>query len=185
MRSSTLPSYLRRLALAAVFALLAPAAALARPPEVATELGRAQLLGSAQYQVLAWPVFEAQLWSQHQHFTWDRRFALSLTYRRAISVDQLVSRSVEGMAARSRLSSPQALSAELRNCFSDVAPGDRITGVSLDEHTARFYLNGRQRCEIRWPGFRRAFFGIWLEARGADRAFSAQLRGATATRTSF
>lgn len=168
-----------------MFTLLTPAAALARPPEVATELGQAQLLGSAQYRVLAWPVFEAELWSQHQHFSWDRTFALSLTYRRGISVDELVSRSVEGMAERSRLSSPQALSAALRDCFSDVSPGDRITGVSLDEQTARFYLNGRQRCEIRWPGFRRAFFGIWLEGRGADRAFSTRLRGARHTRNSF
>jgi Chalcone isomerase-like len=163
------------------FALLAPTAALARPPEVATELAQAQMLGSARYQVLAWQVFEAQLWSQHQSFDWDRPFALSLTYRRAISVDQLVSRSVEGMAARTRLSSQQRLAAELRTCFADVSPGDRITGVSLSENTARFYLNGRQRCEISWPGFRRAFFGIWLDATGSDRTFSAQLRGAART----
>lgn len=176
------PNSVRQLGLAVLVALattlLCPATAYARHPEIATELGQARMHGASSYQVLAWPVFDAELWSGQPRFTWDAPFALSLTYRRDFTREALVSRSVSGMSDRARISSPEALSERLRGCFADVRAGDRFTGVSLGADTARFYLNGRRTCEITWPGFSRAFFGIWLDARGADRSFSARLRGA-------
>ena len=81
------------------------------------------------------------------------------------------------MAERTPLSSRDRLDRLLRTCFSNVRSGDRFTGVSLSADEARFYLNGRQTCEISWPGFREAFFGIWLDARGGDRAWSDRLTG--------
>jgi hypothetical protein len=40
------------------------------------------------------------------------------------------------------------------------------------------YYNGAQRCDVNWPGFRRTFFGIWLDGRdGRAAVLSAQLRG--------
>lgn len=176
------PNTVQQLVLAVVVALVTtlvcPATAYARHPEIASELGAAHMHGASSYQVLAWPVFDAELWSDQQRFSWDAPFALSLTYRRDFTREALVSRSVSGMSERTRISSPEALSARLRGCFADVRAGDRFTGVSLGANTARFYLNGRRTCEITWPGFSRAFFGIWLDARGADRNFSARLRGA-------
>lgn len=137
------------------------------------------MLGASRYQVLAWPVFDAELWSPQSRFSWNEPFALSLTYRRDIEAEALVSRSLSGMAERTRLGSREDLAARLRACFADVRAGDRFTGLSLSSDSARFYLNGRRTCDISWPGFRRAFFGIWLDARGADRAFSARLTGAS------
>lgn len=162
----------------AVLALtLWPRAAQALPDEIMTELGDAQMLGASRYQVLAWRVFDAELWSRESRFSWERPFALSLVYHRAIDADALVNRSLSGMAERASLNSREALAARLRACFRDVRAGDRFTGVSLTTDGARFYLNGRRTCDLEWPGFRRAFFGIWLDARGADRAFSTRLVG--------
>lgn len=164
-------------ALLACALLIWPGVASARYPELGNELGAYRMLGSARYQVLAWTVFDAELWAQQDRFSWDQPFALSLTYRRNISEADLVSRSLNGMAERTQLGSRERLEALLRTCFADVRAGDRFTGVSLGADQARFYLNGRQTCEVSWPGFRQAFFGIWLDARGADRPFSAQLTG--------
>jgi hypothetical protein len=47
----------------------------------------------------------------------------------------------------------------------------------MGPNSARFYFNGVQRCEVEWPSFRRAFFGIWLDAQGEARALSVRLRG--------
>jgi hypothetical protein len=160
--------------------LIKPGFAFAPHPEVRAEFDRPQRHGEARYTVLAWPVFDAELWSEASAFSWDRPFALSLTYRRDIEADALLSRSISGMAGRSRLDAPEQLTGLLRTCFADVRAGDRFTGVSLDANRARFYLNGRQTCEMSWPGFRRAFFGIWLDGRGGNRGFSARLtRGAS------
>lgn len=154
-----------------------PGTASARHPEIAAELGASRMLGEARFQVLAWPVFDAELWSAQSAFSWDRPFALSLTYKRDIDGDALVARSVNSMAERTRIDQREPLTALLRDCFADVRTGDRFTGVSLDADRARFFLNGRQTCDVSWPGFRRAFFGIWLDARGRDRAFSTRLTG--------
>ncbi len=67
----------------------------------------------------------------------------------------------------------EPLRRELETCFADVEPGDRITGVSEGPHEARFYFNGEATCVVERRGFRRGFFGIWLERGDA----SAQLMG--------
>lgn len=174
----SLRAWTLRAPILALAVLACPATALARHPEVIAELGTAERLGEARYHVLAWPVFDAELWAREDAFSWDRPFALSLTYRREISANDLVSRSLSGVAERARLESNDRLATLLRSCFANVQPNDRFTGVSLNQDLARFYLNGRQTCEITWPGFRRAFFGIWLDAPGRDRALSARLTGA-------
>lgn len=170
----------RLLALTILLALTTtsvPALARTGHPEIASELGPARMLGASRYQVLAWSVFDAELWSANHRFSWDEPFAVSLTYRRDFERDALVARSVSGMAERAQIGSRQVLSERLRSCFADVRAGDRLTGVSLSADTARFFLNGRRTCDLTWPGFSRSFFGIWLDAQGEDRRFSARLRG--------
>lgn len=161
--------------------LFHPATALARHSEILAELGEPRMLGGARYSVLAWPVFDAQLWSQQSAFSWQHPFALSLTYQRDFRADALVARSLRGMSERTGDPPSDRLTALLHTCFEDVRVGDRFTGVSLDENRARFYLNARQTCEISWPGFRRVFFGIWLDGRGADSGFSSRLIGRNAS----
>jgi hypothetical protein len=126
-------------------------------------------------------MFDAALWSETGGFDWNERFALVLTYRRSFSAEALANRSLLEMSRRGAgdASSLRPLAAPLRACFADVSPGDRITGVSTGRNTARFYLNGRERCEVEWPNFRRSFFGIWLDASGRDRAASDELTGRT------
>lgn len=166
--------------LAALAALIITASpALARPLEVARALPEAQSVGQAPYRVLAFHVFDAELWADRAAFSWDRPFALSLTYQRSIPARAIINRTITEMTQRGA-GTPQSLEplrASLENCFADVRPGDRITGVSTGPSTARFYYNGVRRCEVEWTGFRRDFFGIWLDARGSQRAMSAQLRG--------
>ncbi len=153
--------------------------ALASPAEVARAMPGAQSVGQAPYRVLSFHVFDAELWAESAAFSWDRPFALSLTYKRSFSARAIVNRTITEMTQRGA-GTPQSLEplrASLQNCFADVRQGDRITGVSTGPNTARFYYNGARRCEVEWTGFRRDFFGIWLDARGSQRAMSAQLRG--------
>jgi hypothetical protein len=170
----TIRSILATLALA-----LTASPALASPAEVARALPEAQRVGQAPYRVLGFHVFDAELWAERAAFSWERPFAVSLTYQRSIPARAIVNRTITEMTQRGA-GTPQSLEplrARLQNCFADVRPGDRITGVSTGPNTARFYYNGARRCEVEWTGFRRDFFGIWLDARGSQRALSQQLRG--------
>ncbi len=171
---------MRRLVLSAItLVALGATPALARPAEVMRALPEAERVGAAQFRVLAQPVFDAELWSEAEAFSWDRPFALALTYRRALSGDALARRSIDEIAQRQGVSraSLAPLETQLSACFEDVRPGDRITGVSTGADTARFFYNNNAACTVRWPGFRRAFFGVWLDGQGARRSFSERLRG--------
>lgn len=156
--------------------------AAARPAEVGTALPGARMVGAATYEVLAIRLFNAELWNQSGTFSWERPFALSLTYERSAQASTLINRSIREMSSRGAGNARQLapLREQLERCFTNVARGDRFTGVSTGNETAVFYLNGAQRCEVRWPNFRRHFFGIWLAGRdGAAARISAQLRGET------
>ena len=164
----------------ATLALLTSSPAWARPPEVGRAMPGAERVGAAHYEVLSVRLFEAELWNESGAFSWESPFALSLTYQRAASASTLVNRSIREMSQRgagdARRLAP--LRAQLERCMPDVGRGDRITGVSTSANTARFFFNGAYRCDVRWPGFSRSFFGIWLAGRdGAAARISAQLRG--------
>jgi hypothetical protein len=166
------------LALASLAFLATPA--LAAPAEVNRALPGAELVGEASYEVLSVKLFDAELWNGSGDFSWERPFALALTYQRSARSETLLNRTIREMSSRgagnARALAP--LRSQLERCMPSVARGDRITGVSTGADTARFYFNGAHRCDVRWPGFRRSFFGIWLAGRdGAAARISAQLRG--------
>jgi hypothetical protein len=171
--------FVRGLLVAASASALFGAPAFARPFEVERSVPSAQQVGEARYHVLAWAIFDASLYAEGGSFAWERPFALTLTYRRSFSAQALASRTLVEMQRRGYGGAAELapLGRRLQACFADVAPGDRITGVSMGPNSARFYFNGAQRCEIEWPGFRRAFFGIWLDAQGEARTLSGRLRG--------
>lgn len=174
------PLLRRLIAIFAALTVLATGPALANPAEVGRALPGAQKVGEARYSMLAISLFRAELFTADGDFSWERPFALTLNYERAAPQSLLLNRSVREISQRGggTVASLAPLRARLAECFPNIAQGDRITGVSTSADTARFYHNGAQRCEIEWPGFRRQFFGIWLD--GRDRAsarLSAQLRG--------
>jgi hypothetical protein len=160
--------------------LLAAGPAFASPAEVARAIPNAQRVGEAHYRMLAIPLFHAELFATNGAFSWERPFALSLTYQRATRASALIDRAVREMSGRGagEVRTLGQLRAQLESCLPDLARGDRITGVSTGADSARFYHNGARRCDVRWPGFRRQFFGIWLAGRDGPAAqLSAQLRG--------
>lgn len=171
-----------RFALAALaFAGLSSVAA-ASPTEVSSALPGAQKVGEASYHMLAIHLFDAELFADGGAFSWDRPFAVTLTYARSARQSTLLNRTVSEMTGRGagNAQTLAPLRAQLARCFPNIARGDRVTGVSTGRDTARFYHNGAQRCDVNWPNFRRSFFGIWLDGReGRAAQLSAQLRGET------
>ncbi len=166
-------------AIAAIVMTFSLSFAEARPAEVARMLPNAEHVGEARYRLLAWTLFDAELWAEDGEFSWERPFALTLTYRRSFSARALANQTLKEMSRNGAgdASALAPLGERLRACFADVAPGDRITGFSSEPNTAGFFVNGVQRCVLEWPGIRRDLFGIWLDARGNAGRLSAQLRG--------
>ena len=130
-------------------------------------LPQGQAVGAGRMRYLLWDVFDATLWAQAgfrgaQYF--EHAFALELRYLRKLSAASLVESSLQEMRRIGTLESNKEAqwAAAMQSAFTDVLPGDRITGVHLPGVGARFYFNGRLRAKVDDVGFSRSFFGIWL-----------------------
>lgn len=145
----------------------------------------ARLLGRGDMSVFGFSIYSAQFWSPRliagQTPGADVPFALELTYRRAVSREDLVEASIKEI----RRLSPNPLSPalltrwewEMQQAFVDVRAGDRITGVYKPGEGARFYVGEKLQHVVRDVAFANAFFAIWLDPRTRNPELRAQLLG--------
>jgi len=136
-------------------------------------------IGHASFKKAVFHLYDASLCADEKPFSMDRSFSLTLDYKRSFKSSQLVKATIIEMVRISGREKSEftALIQPIKTCFPDVKKGDQITGVSLGENIARFYLNGAPSCEIEWDGFRSDFFGIWLSENTRTPRKSKLLRG--------
>jgi hypothetical protein len=180
------PALSRRRA-ALLLAALPLAAAASRapralPPEVASELRGAQLLGQAQLRYLGLHVYDIRLWGEPGASMRDLQsaaLALELEYARALDGQAIAERSLKEMQGLARIDAAQAERwlQQMRQIFPDVKKGDRITGVQHPAEAARFFVNAQPRGEVRDAEFTRLFFGIWLSPRTSQPKLREALLG--------
>lgn len=141
----------------------------------------AQIIGTGEFRMFGFDVYNARLWSATQPLASDQPFALELIYQRRISRDDLVQASVDEIKRLSgtSVSTGQlaAWEAQMQQAFVDVQAGTRITGVYLPGRGARFFVGQQLRYEIKDPAFARAFFDIWLDPRTSNPELRQQLLG--------
>jgi hypothetical protein len=168
--------FTRRQALAAGagLAFLRPAGARPVPAEVSAELPGARLQGSGRLRFLGLRVYDARLWVGERAVADDRGvpLALELEYLRALEGARIAERSLEEMRRQGEIAAPTAelWLQQMMQIFPDVRERDRLTGVKLPRQSARFFLNGHLRGEVRDGEFARRFFGIWLAPQTSEPA---------------
>jgi hypothetical protein len=159
--------------LAALLVLLCavPAQAVSVPAPVGNEIGNARLAGQGSYRWFGFKIYDAQLWvgerGYRPHAPESAKFALSLTYARALYGKHIARTSIDEISKLGYGTSEQKVAwlRQMEALFPDVHEGTQISGVYLPEHGARFYMNGKLLGEIADTEFARAFFAIWLDPR--------------------
>ncbi|MBY8603709.1 MAG: chalcone isomerase family protein [Burkholderia sp.] len=147
------------------------------------DIAPAHTVGAGTFCILGFCLYDARLIASSVPVSFDGRFALELTYRRAIHGERLVK---AGMDEIERLAEPPLPAVtrttwrtDMERAFGDVVSGDVLCGVYLPAYGARFYANGRLAADIADPVFARAFFGIWLDPRTRAPSLRRQLLGVT------
>lgn len=141
----------------------------------------AQIVGTGEFRVFGFDVYNARLWSAARPLAPDQPFALELIYQRNISRDDLVKASIDEIKRLSG-ASVSALQlagwqAQMQQSFVDVQAGTRITGLYLPGQGARFFVGQQLQHEVKDPQFARAFFDIWLDPRTRNPELRQQLLG--------
>jgi hypothetical protein len=157
------------------------------PPELLDELPGARLQGSGRLRFMGFQVYDARLWTGRQAAGRDvvndwgaAPLALELQYLRSFDGHAIAERSLAEMKRQGEIAADTAerwLQA-MKQLFPDVRSGDRILGVSLPGHGAKFYVNGALKGEIRDAEFARRFFGVWLSPSTSQPAMRESLLGA-------
>lgn len=146
------------------------------------ELPRAVALGEGELRWLGLRIYRATLWAEQRPFQPERAFALQLHYYRSISRARLVQTSLDEIERLKGAAIDAATLAQwdksLNRAFTDVAPGEELTGVYVPGHGMRFYNQQGLLADIDDPRLARAFFGIWLDERTRDQHLRRKLMGA-------
>lgn len=160
--------------------LAQPAAASARPPELAQALPEARLQGEGRMRFFGLQIYDIRLWAPRPVGADDwvqAPLALELAYARTLYGAAIADRSLEEMRRQGDIAMPEAdrWLAEMTRLFPDVKDGDRLTGVHLPQVAARFFYNGQFRGEVRDASFARRFFGIWLAPQTSEPSLRERL----------
>lgn len=173
----------RRTALATMLAApLALRAQPAVPAEIAAELPGARLTGRGRLRFFGLHVYDARLWAgpgfEAERFA-QHPLGLELEYARTLDGSKIAERSLDEMKRSGPIPPDlaQRWLEQMTRTFPDVAQGDRITGVQRPAESARFFVNGALRGELRDPEFATRFFGIWLGPQTSEPALRRALLG--------
>jgi len=141
-------------------------AASGAPPEVLAALPEARLIGSGRLRYFGLSVYDASLWAMpdFRAATFpNQRFALSLTYLRSFSANEIAQRTLQEIRRVHEVAPDLARVwlTSLQNLLPDVVAGDRITGLHPPGGVA-FWHRERKLGDMGDTAFGSKFFGIWL-----------------------
>lgn len=133
--------------------------------------------GAARLNVLIWSVYDAEYWTPGGAAAdLGEPMALSLTYRRDFTEDELLE-STEEELARVGDQDARNFAMKFNSCFGDVVEGSRITAVAEGPDKVAFYRDGAPRCEVTETDAASRFFAIWLSSKSRDQSFTRELKG--------
>jgi len=139
------------------------------------------VVGEGEMRWFGFRIYRAVLWGERQPFDPASGFALQLTYFRSISRDRLASTSMDEMRRLGTAPPDKAGQTRwahlLRGAFTDVEPGDQLTGVNIPGYGMRVFHGDRQIADINDPALAKAFFDIWLNEKSRDPVLRRQLLG--------
>ena len=135
---------------------------------------KAELVGEGRLSVLAWDIYDAQLFAPKGQLTKQAPFALKLSYLRDVKSDAIVKTTIDeisrqGFKDKNRL---QRWQQKLSRIYPDVKKGSTLIGVRTAKGTTVFCAADREIGRIDDPEFTKHFFNIWL----GDKTKSPDLR---------
>jgi Chalcone isomerase-like len=152
------------------------------PPDVASAVPSAEVVGKGKLTFFGLEVYESSLWttSSFKGLAFENHnFALELHYLRNFTAVDIAKRSIEEMQRIEPVPDQKVALwiKTLSEAFPNVKKGDRIVGVHKPGFGVTFWHNGKRSGEIRDADFSRQFFGIWLSPKTSEPKLRQALLG--------
>lgn len=123
------------------------------------------LIGSNNLKVFGFNVYQISLWSEDEKFSYDKKFAININYKRKFSAEDLVERSIEEIKRINQIKDKNELELyrqKLTEIFRSVNPGDSKTAFYSKNEGLLLFFNGKLVGKISDPKLARYFVDIWL-----------------------
>lgn len=138
-------------------------------PELQAAAPSWQMHSQVRFRYWGVHAYDTALWTpaQFDPARWQSQaVALSITYARAIDVNDLIDRTFTEMTRQAKATTEQTNNwrQTLREAWRDVQPNDRITAVFKPPSRLAFYFNGQASKTIEDAVFAPRFMGIWLSS---------------------
>ncbi len=139
----------------------------------------AAVAGEARMSVFVWNVFDATLYAPDGEYDPVAPFALSLSYLREFSSEQIVNRSMSEIEKQGPIAIEVSSQwrRDLAAIIPNVQPGMTIVGVRDATGSAHFYLDDVKLGVVEDPEFTRRFFDIWLGSGARNTSFQRTILG--------
>jgi len=149
----------------------------AKPVELHSYIHASVPYGSGSFKELFINVYDADLWTDAPHWSWDTVFALALNYHLDIDGKEISDKSVELIDALQPLSDTETdnYTKQLSKIFPDIKDGDEITALYIPKDALYFYRNGKPIGTIHDLTFARRLLSIWFSERTSTPDLRRQL----------
>lgn len=151
----------------------------ANPPAWEAFLPTPKPVGEGQLRRWGFLIYDATLWSSTGQYDANKPFALSMSYARTVTRDQIVDASIEQLGNVGFDIQHHPMWAEkLRQVLVDVKAGDTLTGIYTPGKGAVFFFNDGLTGQVD-EALARAFFSIWLDPKTTESKLRLALLGLT------
>ncbi|MFZ4761348.1 MAG: chalcone isomerase family protein [Alphaproteobacteria bacterium] len=147
-------------------------------PEIAAYFGNKPPLAIGDYSwFFIGKIYDYQLWSAEQVWSWNSRFALRLVYHIDADVSEIVETSLSEMNSLSALNSLEKNNYGdiLKKLLVDVKSGDSITALYQPSEYLSFYHNGHLIGKTSNMMFAKRFLDIWFNPKNINGDMRCQL----------
>lgn len=140
-------------------------------------LPKAERVGSGEFRYWGFRIYDATLWSPQGRYQPGGPFALSLTYARDVSREDIVQASIDQMRDLGfAVGNHPEWKRKLDDVMVSVKNGDTLTGVYMPGQGAVFFHNDRLTGQVS-EALANAFFAIWLDPKTSEPKLRQALLG--------
>jgi hypothetical protein len=171
---------MRKISAFAFFLILCTACdaqAAEKPSEIATIIRANTPYGEGQLRRLMMTIYDADLWTDAESWSWQKPFAVTLHYHMSLDGSDLSARSIQEIIRQSSLSDAQKTNytGQLNALLPDVQKGDEITALFIPNKETRVFHNGQPTGVIQDQLFAKLFLSIWLGEKTSEPTLRQQL----------
>ena len=140
-------------------------------------LGKKFLIGSANYSILFWNIYDAELYSTSNKFN-SNELAIILKYNRSIEKEKLVKETINDMKEQKNISKEQEekWKSLLESIYIDTKTNKKFIAIKINDKSIFYYINKKLH-ESLDDEFNQLFFDIWLRSNSKNPNFTKTLLG--------